>query len=55
MLIEWIVAAQTKGPESQGSSNSLVAEYLAIVLVCLVFGLVVWVFIRTNKRKSPKE
>jgi hypothetical protein len=53
-MLEWVAAAQASGTESQ-SSNSFAIGYFVVALLAVVLGLIVWVFIRANARRSSKR
>lgn len=53
-ILECFIAVQTSGGQTL-SSNSPASSYLLIGLLAVVMGLVVWVFIRANARRSSKR
>ena len=53
-ILECFIAVQTSGGKTL-SSNSPASSYFLIGLLAVVIGLVGWIFIRANTRRSSKR
>jgi hypothetical protein len=54
-LLESLAAFQQTSTPQTPSANAPIEGYFIVGLIAVVAGFMVWVFIRSNSRRVPKE